>query len=111
MLLAMKAVYVEPIDNSVGLKLADGLSRTGRFRIVTERKDADSVVSGTCFESHRLKQVHTEVFISDRASGSSIWQDVVRVHYLPPPLNKAVDNTVTAVLQHLGESIREAERR
>ena len=109
-LLSIKSVYVDPIDNSLGLKLADGLARMGRFRIVAERKQADAVVTGTCFDSRRLKQVHSEVFLNERATGNSIWQDVVRLRYAPPPLNKAVDDTVATLLRHLVDSIREAER-
>jgi hypothetical protein len=110
-LMSIKTIYVDRIDNSLSDKLADGLSKIGRFRIVAERKDADAIVYGTCFDSRRLKTVHSEVFLHDRASGASIWQDVVRRHYNPPPLSKAVDDTATIVLGHLTESIQEAERR
>jgi|GEM_PF-429661 len=110
-LMSIKAIFVETIDNSLGERLADGLSKMGRFRIVAERKDADAVMSGTCFDSRRLKTVHSEVSLNDRASGHSIWQDVVRRHYNPPPLSKAVDETATILIGHLSESIQEAERR
>ncbi|HEV2491601.1 MAG TPA: hypothetical protein VG204_00860 [Terriglobia bacterium] len=110
-LMSIKTIYVDSIDNSLGEKLADGLSKIGRFRIVAERKEADAVMSGTCFDSPHLKTVHSEVFLHDRASGASIWQDVVRRPYKPPPLSKAVDATATIVLGHLTESIQEAERR
>ena len=80
-------------------------------RIVADRKDADTVVMGTCFDSRRLKTVHSEIFLHDRASGASIWQDIVRRHYNPPPLQKAVDDTAVMILAHLGESIQEAQRK
>ena len=110
-LMSIKTIYVEPIDNSLSDKLTEGLAKMGRFRIVVERKEADAVVNGTCFDSRRLKTVHSEVFLHDRSSGASIWQDVVRRHYNPPPLAKAVDDTATLILAHLGESIQEAERK
>jgi hypothetical protein len=110
-LLAVKAIFVDRIDNSLGDKLTEGLSRTGRFKIVVDRKDADAVLSGTCFDSHRLKSVHSEVFLQDRRTGTSIWQDVVRRHYNPPPLVKAIDDSATMILAHLGQSMQEAERR
>lgn len=107
----VRALYVENIDNALSDKLTDGLAKMGRFRIVVSRQEADTVVSGTCFDSHRLKTVHSEVFLHDRASGASIWQDVVRRPYNPPPLDKAVDDTATVILAHLGESIQEAQRK
>ena len=110
-LLSVKTIFVDHIDNALGEKLADGLSRMGRFRIVADRKDADTVVMGTCFDSRRLKTVHSEIFLHDRASGASIWQDIVRRHYNPPPLQKAVDDTAVMILAHLGESIQEAQRK
>ncbi len=110
-LLSVKTIFVDHIDNALGEKLADGLSRMGRFRIVADRKDADTVVMGTCFDSRRLKTVHSEIFLHDRASGASIWQDIVRRHYNPPPLQKAVDDTAVTILAHLGESIQEAQRK
>jgi hypothetical protein len=110
-LLGVKTIFVDRIDNSLGDKLADGLSRTGRFKIVAERKDADAVLSGTCFDSRRLKSVHSEVFLHDRRTGTSIWQDVVRRHYNPPALVKAIDDSAMMILAHLGQSVQEAERR
>jgi len=110
-LLSFKAIFVDHIDNALSEKLADGLSKMGRFRIVTDRKDADTVVYGTCFDSRRLKTLHSEIFLHDRASGASIWQDVVRRHYNPPPLPKVVDDTATMILAHLGERIQEAQRK
>lgn len=111
-LMSIKTIYVDSnIENSLGEKLAEGISKMGRFRIVAERKEADAVMSGTCFDSRRLKTVHSEVSLNDRGSGKSIWQDVVRRHYNPPPLSRAVDETATILIGHLTESIQEAERR
>ena len=110
-LLGVKTIFVDRNDNSLSDKLADGLSRTGRFKIVAERKDADAVLSGTCFDSRRLKSVHSEVFLQDRRTGASIWQDVVRRHYNPPALVKAIDDSAMMILAHLGQSVQEAERR
>ena len=92
-LLRVRTVFIEPIDNSLSEKLADGLSKMGRFRIVANRKEADAVVRGTSFDSRRLKSVHSEVYLTDRRSGGSIWQDSVRRPYNPPPLEKAMTDT------------------
>ncbi len=110
-LVAIRTVFIEAIDNALGEKLAEGLVRLGRFRVVAQRTEADAVLRGSCFDSHRLRAVHSEVFLNDRSTGASIWQDNVRVPFNPPPLVKAVDATAAAVLHHLSESISEAERR
>ncbi len=109
-LLRVRTIYVERIDNMLSEKLTDGLSKMGRFRIVASRSEADAVLRGTCFDSRRLKSVHSEVYLTDRG-GASIWQDSVRHPYNPPSLQKVVDNTAMEVLQHLGESLREADRK
>lgn len=108
-LLRIRTLFVERIDNSLSEKLVEGLAKMARFRIVGTRNQADAVLRGTCFDSHRLKIVHSEVFLSDRTGGSSIWQDNVRRPFNPPPLEKAVNDTASDILAHLGESIREAE--
>jgi len=110
-LLAIRTVFIEAIDNGLSEKLAESLVRLGRFRVAAQRNEADAVLRGSCFDSHRLRAVHSEVFLNDRHSGSSIWQDNVRMPFNPPPLSKAVDATAAAILQHLSESILEAERR
>ncbi len=110
-LVSVRAVYIEPIDNALSEKLADGLTHLGRFRVVAHRNEADAVLSGSCFDSHRLRVVHSEVFLNDRNSGASIWQDNLRVPYNPPPLAKAMDVTAATILQHLSDSVSEAERR
>lgn len=106
----VRSIYVERIDNMLSDRLAEGLAKMGRFRVVASRNEADAVVRGTCFDSRRLKSVHSEVYLTDR-SGASIWQDDVRRPFNPPPLPKVVDNTAAEILQHLGDSIREADRR
>ncbi len=109
-LLRVRTIYVERIDNRLSEKLTDGLSKMGRFRVVASRSEADAVLRGTCFDSRRLKSVHSEVYLTDRG-GSSIWQDIVRHPYNPPSLQKVVDSTAMEVVQHLGESLREADRK
>ena len=89
----------------------DAFAKAGRFRLTDKRNDADAVLRGTCFDSHRLKTVHTEIFISDRRTGSPIWQDIIHQPYNPPPLGDAVNTTAFAVLKHLMDSVEEAERK
>jgi len=110
-LLRIRTIYIERIDNSLSDKLADGLTKKGLLRVVESRKQADAVLRGTCFDSRRLKSVHAEVFISDVSSGASIWQDIVRQHYNPPPLSKVIDDTAALIVTHLTESIQEAQRK
>lgn len=104
----IRTLYVESIDNSLSDRLIEKLAKMGRFRLVTKPTEADATLRGSCLESRRLKRVHSEIFISDRA-GASIWQDSVFRPYNPPALAKAVDETAQVVLDHLGESIQEAE--
>lgn len=106
----LRKIFVESIDNSLSDKLMEGLAKSGRFRIVADAKEADAVLRGTCFDSHHLKSLHSEVFISDRVTGSSIWQDNVRRSFNPPSLEKAVDETAEIIIEHLNESVREAQR-
>ncbi len=107
----IRNVYVEHIDNLLGEKLSDGLSKTGRFRVVANRNAADAVLRGTCNDMRRLRAVHSEVYLNDRGSGASIWQDIVRHPYNPPPLAKAVDDTAMEILTHLEDSVKEADRK
>lgn len=109
-LLRIRKLYVQKIDNSLSDRLTEDLAKVGRFRIVSEAKEADATLSGSCLDSRRLKHVHSEISINDR-SGSSIWQDTVYRPYNPPSLTKAVDETAQVVVDHLGESIREAEHK
>ncbi len=110
-LMRIRTIFVERIDNLLSEKLVNGLSKTGRFRIVANRNQADAVLRGTCFDSRRLKTVHSEVYISERGNGASIWQDSVRRRYNPPPLDKVVDDTAVLILGHLTESLQEAQRK
>ena len=107
----MRKLFIESIDNLLSDKLMEGLAKTGRFSIVADIKEADGVLRGTCFDSHHLKSVHSEVFISDRVTGASIWQDNVRRPFNPPALQKAVDETSEIIIEHLNESVREAQRK
>ncbi|HEV2351853.1 MAG TPA: hypothetical protein VG028_18645 [Terriglobia bacterium] len=107
----MRKLFVERIDNQLSDKLMEGLSKTGRYQIVLDEKDADSVVRGSCLDSRRLKTIHSEVFISDRASGSSIWQDSVRSSFNPPSLDIAVAKSAGLILEHLNDSVHDAQRK
>jgi hypothetical protein len=106
----MRKIFVERIDNQLSDKLMEGLAKTGRYQIVLQQKDADSVVRGSCLDSRRLKSVHSEVFISDRASGASIWQDSVRKSFNPPALEKAVEESAALILDHLNDSVHDAQK-
>jgi hypothetical protein len=106
----VRTIFIERMDNSLNEKLADGLTKQTRFRVVTSRNEADAVMRGTCAEFRRLKSVHSEVYLTDR-NGASVWQDSVRRPFNPPTLDKAVNETVLVILEHLADSVREAERR
>jgi len=110
-LMRIRTIYVDRMDNQLSDKLMEGLAKIGRFHIVAERKDADAVFTGTCFDSRHLKQVHSEVFLNDRASGSSIWQDIVRRPYNPPSLAASVQDSADVIIAHLTQTIQEAERK
>jgi len=107
----MRKLYVERIDNHLSDKLMEGLSKAGRYQIVLEQKEADTVVRGSCLDSRRLKSVHSEVFISDRATGASIWQDSVRSSFNPPALEQAVEQSANLILDHLDASVHDALRK
>ncbi len=107
----MRKIFVQRIDNQLSDKLMEGLSKVGRFRIVIDEKEADAVMRGSCLDSRRLKSVHSEVFISERATGASIWQDSVRRSFNPPTLEKAVDETAAMILEHLNDSVNDAHRK
>ncbi|HXJ93292.1 MAG TPA: hypothetical protein VMT20_10480 [Terriglobia bacterium] len=107
-LLEVRAVFVDQMDNGLDEKLIEVLGNKGLFRIVGNRRDADAVLRGTCFDSTRLKTVHSEVFLTGR-SGESIWQDVIRQPYKPPPLSQAVATTAQAIGDDLASSMRQAQ--
>jgi hypothetical protein len=103
-------LYIENIDNSLSDKLIEAIGKSGLFRLVTKAKDADAILRGSCLESRRLKDVHSEVFINDR-SGASVWQDTIYRPFNPPTLDKAVSETATLVVSHLERSLRGVEPR
>ena len=107
----IQTIYVERMDNALSEKLIEGLSKVGRFRVVANRREADAVLRGSCFDSRRLKNVHSEVYLNDRGSGASIWQDSVRRPFNPPALDAVVSETAQLILGHLQESVLEADRR
>jgi len=109
-LLRVRTVFIETIDNSLNDKLAEALSKTGPFRVVAKRNEADAILRGTCFDSRRLKSLHSEVFLTD-PRGGPIWTDIVREPFNPPPLDKAVLDSASVIVAHLGESLREAQRK
>ncbi len=100
-------LYVQRMDNALSDKLIASLGKLGHFKIASNPKEADAVLTGSCLESRRLKRLHTEVFISDHA-GASIWQDNVFRPYNPPSLEQAVSETARMVADHLNESLSEA---
>jgi hypothetical protein len=103
-------LYIESIDNSLSEQLVETLGKLGRFRLVTQAKQADATLRGSCLESRRLKHVHSEVFISDRG-GASVWQDTIIRPYNPPTLDQAVRDTATLVAAHLEKTIRTGVQR
>jgi hypothetical protein len=109
-LLRVRTVYIETIDNSLNEKLAEALSKTGPFQVVAKRNEADAILRGTCFDSRRLKKLHSEVFLTD-PHGGPIWSDIIREPFNPPPLDKAVIDSASVIVAHLGESLREAQRK
>lgn len=109
-LLRIHDIYIARIDNGLNMKLKAALAKLSWARIVDQPDKADAVVRGTSFALRRLKELHSEVYINDRASGASIWQDVVRIHVYPPALQKAVSQTADKVAKDLQESLNQAAR-
>ncbi len=110
-LLRLRTLYIERIDNKLADRLTDAFAKASRFRVTDKRDEADAVLRGTCFDSRHRKDVHTEIFISDRRTGSPIWQDIIHQPYNPPPLGDAVGTTALAVVKHLMDSVNDAERK
>ena len=81
------------------------------LKVVNKPEEADAIIRGTCFSLRRLKRLHAEVYITDRVTGKSIWQDAIRVPFNPPALPKAVDQAASEILVHLNESVRTAVKR
>jgi len=111
LLVRMRKIYIHRMDHNLNEKLADDLAHVSWVKVVDKSDEADAIVRGTCFSLRRLKRLHAEVYISDRVSGESIWQDVIRVPYDPPSLPKAVDQAASEILTHLSQSIRAAAKR
>jgi len=107
-LLQVHTIFIEPMDNGLADKLVEAIGSKGPFRIAANQRDADALLRGTCFDSARLKTVHSEVFLTGR-SGEAIWQDIIRQPYKPPPLTQAVETTAQVVAEDLKLSLREAQ--
>ncbi len=111
LLLKMHTVYIERIDHDLNDRLTDDLAHASWLKVVDKKDEADAVVRGTCFDLPRLKRLHAEIYINDRYTGKSIWQDVIAVPYGPPALPAAVDQAAAEILAHLNESMHIATRR
>jgi len=109
-LMRIRSLYIERIDNSLSDKLLEALGKWGRFKIVTNPKEADATLRGSCLDSRHTKHVHSEIYISDR-SGASVWQDTIYRPFNPPSLDEAVTNTAQLVVGHLEETLRAGERK
>ena len=101
-------IYIERMDNALDEKLTERLATFQRFQLVGDRKEADAVMRGTCFDSRRLKFLRSEVYLNDRG-GAPIWQDSLRRPFNPPALATAVSDTANLIASHLSESVAEAE--
>lgn len=110
-LLRMRRIYIQRIDHNFNEILTNDLAHASWVKVVNKPSDADAIVRGTCFTLRKLKRLHAEVYISERASRASIWQDVVSVPFDPPALSKAVNNAAARVLADLNESLRAASKR
>lgn len=108
LLVRMRKIYIQRIDNNLNEVLTKDLAHVSWVKVVNKPDEADAIVRGTCFGLRNLKRLHAEVYINDRVSGKSIWQDVIRVSYNPPSLSKAVDDAAAEILTHLSQSLRAA---
>ncbi len=104
----VQKIYIEQMDNNLSDKLLDDLGKIGRFKVVAERAQADAVLRGSCMDLRHLRVVHSEVFLNDRRTGASIWQDNIRQPFNPPTLEKAVTATADIIVRHLTESVQQA---
>lgn len=109
-LLRVHTIYVERIDNGLTGQLGEELDASHRFRVVKKKRDADAVLRGTCFDSRRLRNLHSEVFLSDRVTGKPIWQDDIHQTVDPPSLKQAVSRTANVIVRHLMASVVKAEQ-
>jgi hypothetical protein len=110
-LLGVRKVFILRLDNNLREKLIEALSQGELFSVVNKRPEADAILGGSCFEARRIRKVHTEVFLRDRVTGETIWQDVVRQPFNPPPLESAVNATVAEIIAHLRLDMREVSRK
>jgi hypothetical protein len=108
-LVRVRKIYIERMDNALDEKLTERLANSRYFQLVGDRKEADAVMRGTCFDSRRLKLLRSEVYLNDRG-GAPIWQDSLRRPFNPPALATAVSDTANLIASHLSESVAEAER-
>ena len=74
----VRTIFVERIDNLLSEKVSEGIAKQGKFRVVANRNEADAVVSGTCSDLRRLKNVHSEIYLNDRVSGAAAAGNVQR---------------------------------
>lgn len=110
-LLRMRDIYIQRISHNFNEVLTKDLAHATRVKVVSKPSEADAVIRGVCFTLRNLKKLHAEVYINERASRASIWQDVVEVPYDPPDLSKAVDNAAAKILTDLNQSLRKASKR
>lgn len=110
-LLRMRKIYIQRISHNFNEVLTNDLAHATRVKVVNKQSEADAVVRGTCFTLRNLRRLHAEVYISERVTGASIWQDAVNVPFDPPTLSKAVDNAAFKILSDLNQSLREASKR
>lgn len=107
---AVKTVYIGWMDDQLNVKLLNDFAKEGPFKVVSDRRKADAILQGTCFNSPHLKEVHSEVFLTGQ-DGKSIWQDIIHQPYRPPSLNQAVTDTANLIVAHLKRSIDASNRR
>ncbi len=105
---SVRKIYIGNFDYALTAKLRADLEKDRMFRVVSERSKADAVLEGSCFSLRRLKDVHTEIYLTGK-NGKAIWQDIIHEPYLPPPLPKALDETAQLIVAHLRASIAQAE--
>lgn len=105
----VKKIYVGLMDNKLNIDLIDDFAKAGPVRVVASKNAADAILQGTCFDSPRLREVHSEVFLTDKA-GKSIWQDVIHQPYRPPSLAQAVSQTANLIVAHLRHSMLQQDR-
>lgn len=110
-LMRVHTIYIEPMENRLNIKIAADLAKAGRFRLALDKRRADAILSGTCFDAPHLKLVHSEVFLNSRVTGAAIWQDEVRLPLDPPPLATALKRTAAKITHDLLGSVGAAENR